>query len=286
MNKLLKLKAISFKKPSEKCDLPHRSPLNPPSLGDFQSYMRQKPLSPQNWGAGGTKVSENLLKIAFLKSSRKDAGFTTFEILISLLIALLFVAVSMQSLVYAMAMKVQAQEKQRANELIQEDIERINRLGSTLTPGATASTTTIATPPYCNPVNTPARAAAPSATPPIPTAIPARTAYENSYAQALWNSLQTSAPSTSNSLKKTLIKKVDSTTGATQTQGKTLALKRFHVSGGSSTAPHRTLKVGYQVWNWNGTTFTNKNNGTITTGDEPIAETYVEIIPDVALRCP
>ena len=230
-----------------------------------------------------------LLKLKKITSG-KDAGFTTFEILISLLIALGFVAVSMQSLVYAMAMKVQAQEKQRANELIQEDIERINRLGSSLakgtpavpaTPatGATPATPAIpAAPPFCNPVAT-------------PTTTPARTAYENGYAQALWNSLQTEAAgtetTTSASLRKTLIKKVDST-GATQSQGKTLALRRFHVSEGSSTAPHRTLKVGYQVWNWDSTNsdFKNKNNGDIDTGDEPIAETYVEIIPDVALQCP
>ena len=63
-----------------------------------------------------------LRQIAVLKTSQKEAGFTTLEILIQLLIALGFVAVSMQSLVYAMAMKVQAQEKQRANELIQEDV--------------------------------------------------------------------------------------------------------------------------------------------------------------------
>ena len=200
--------------------------------------------------------------------SRKEAGFTTFEILISLLIALGFVAVSMQSLVYAMAMKVQAQEKQKANELIQEDIERINQLGSTLPTPPVAST--------CNPVATPA-------------STPSKTAYENGYAQLLWNSLQTaaSADETTTSLTKTLIKKIDSS-GATQSQGKTLGLRRFHVSsiGTNSTAPHRTLKVGYQVWNWNGTNFQNKNNGTIVDGDEPIAETYVEIIPDVALACP
>ncbi len=77
-------------------------------------------------------------------TSRKEAGFTTFEVLISLLIALGFVAVSMQSLVYAMAMKVQAQEKQRANELIQEDIERINRLGSNAALAGTCNATTYA----------------------------------------------------------------------------------------------------------------------------------------------
>jgi hypothetical protein len=46
------------------------------------------------------------------------------------------------------------------------------------------------------------------------------------------------------------------------------------------------LKVGYQIWNWDGTNFLDKNGGTLGAGDEPIAETYVETIPDVALQCP
>ena len=192
---------------------------------------------------------------------KKEAGFTTFEILISLLIALSFVAVSMQTLVYAMAMKVQAQEKQRANELIQEDIARINQLGSTLPTPPVAST--------CNPVATP------SSTPP-------RTAYENGYAKTLWNARNfdpTTPPI------KNIIKKIDSS-GSVSTGGRQLALRLFEVSNGNSTAPHRTLKVGYQVWNWNGTDYTDENGSTNITGDEPIAETYVEIIPDVALQCP
>jgi type II secretory pathway pseudopilin PulG len=192
-------------------------------------------------------------------SSFKDQGFITLEIIISLVIALLFVAVSMQSLVYAMAMKVQAQEKQRANELIQEDIERINRLGNTL--GTEPVITT------CNPVD---------------TTTPTKTAYENSYAKALWDArgFDPTTPPTKN-----LIKKVKSD-GSVDRDGKQLALRLFHISDTTSTFPHRTLKVGYQVWNWNGTSYTDKNGGTRGTGDEPIAETYVEIIPDVALQCP
>jgi type II secretory pathway pseudopilin PulG len=198
-------------------------------------------------------------KIAVLKSSRKESGFTTLEILISLLIALGFVAVSMQSLVYAMAIKVQAQEKQRANELIQEDLERINRLGSTLPTPPVATT--------CNPVGIPA------------------TAYPNGYARLLWNTLQTAAPSTATttSQTKTIIKKIKAN-GSLDTGGKQIGLKRFEIA--NNTAPYRTLRVGYQVWYWNGTTFTNKTGGTPAAGNEPIAETYVEVIPDVALQCP
>lgn len=214
--------------------------------------------------------------------SKKEAGFTTFEILISLLIALSFVAVSMQSLVYAMAMKVQAQERQRANELIQEDIARINQLGSTsLVPPAPAAGDPPAATPVCNPVDTALIPAAPSATPPIPVEIPARTAYENSYAKALWNAIPTATQT------KNVIEKIDSS-GSVIRSGRRLALRRFEVSSttGNSTTPHRTLKVGYQVWNWDGTDYTDENGSTNLTGDEPIAETYVEIIPDVALQCP
>lgn len=195
-----------------------------------------------------------LLLFKFKKvTPRKDAGFTTLEIIISLIIALLFVAVSMQSLVYAMAMKVQAQEKQRANELIQEDIERINRLGSTL--GTAPVTTT------CNSTN-----------------------YAGGYAAALFNIIPTTTQT------KTIIKKIKSLDGSVETGGKQLALQRVPANitdaTANSTTPHRTLKVGYKVWNWDGTNFKDKNGGNVGTGDEPIAETYVEIIPDAALRCP
>lgn len=184
------------------------------------------------------------------KTSPKEAGFSTLEILISLIIALLFVALTMQSLVYSMAMKVQAQEKQKANELIQEDIERINQLGSTLAAGTAGNR------PFCNP-----------------------TSYEDGYASALWNLLPLATQT------KTVIKKVKSD-GSVDTGGKQLALRRFHVSSTINSHPYRTLRVGYQVWNWNGSNYTNQIGGTITANDEPIAETYVEIIPDVALQCP
>jgi type II secretory pathway pseudopilin PulG len=181
---------------------------------------------------------------------QKEAGFSTLEILISLIIALLFVALTMQSLVYAMAMKVQAQEKQRANELIQEDVERLNQLSSTLpTPPVTAT---------CN-----------SAT------------YPNGYGQLLWNALPLATQT------KTIIKKIKSD-GSVDTGGKQIALERFHVSStaGNSDFPHRTLRIKYKVWNWNGSNYTNRTGGTLVARDQPIAETYVEVIPDVALQCP
>ncbi|MEM8672719.1 MAG: hypothetical protein AAGF83_02430 [Cyanobacteria bacterium P01_G01_bin.67] len=181
------------------------------------------------------------------RKKNQESGFITFEVIISILIALAFVAVSMQSLVFAMAMKVQAQEKQRANQLIQEDIERINQLGS--------NTGLVAT---CN-----------------------ANAYVNGYAQALWATLPVGVQT------KNIIEKIESD-GSVGTGGKQLALRRFHVSStaNNSTFPHRTLKVGYQVWDWVGGAYVNSNGTALAAGDQPIAETYVEIIPDVALQCP
>ena len=59
-----------------------------------------------------------------------ESGFITLEILVSIFIASAFLAVSMQSLVYAMALKIQALEKNRANELITEQLERASQLGN------------------------------------------------------------------------------------------------------------------------------------------------------------
>ena len=199
-------------------------------------------------------------KLLRLNHRKKDQGFTTLEILISIIIALAFVSVTMQSFVLAMAMKVQAQEKQRANQLIQEDLELISEL-STIIPAEELSLT----PPHtfaqkCN-------------------AIPAgggAVDYDEGFAQDLWNELQNEKPDGDASLSVKLLKKADGTE-----VGNSLTLTRTNVSAGdptatpaiavSSVAPHRTLKINYQVAD-------NDNN--------VIAERYVEVIPDVALRCP
>lgn len=59
------------------------------------------------------------------KKSQSDSGFGLLEVLVAALITFFFVIGSMQALVLATAMRVQAQEKQRANQLIQEHIELI-----------------------------------------------------------------------------------------------------------------------------------------------------------------
>lgn len=66
----------------------------------------------------------NINKI-YAKKAQSNQGFTLLEVLVAMLIATFFVIGSMQALVLATALRVKAQESQRANQLIQEDIEVI-----------------------------------------------------------------------------------------------------------------------------------------------------------------
>ena len=179
------------------------------------------------------------LLICRLKTSSKEKGFITLEILISLLIATAFLAVAMQSLVYAMAIKVQAQEKQRANQLITENLEMANELANRS--GITGS---------CDPAN-----------------------YDSGYGDGLWDAIVADSTPTTISL-------------LSDGGGRQLALERTPLGAGSSNAPHRILKIRYEVWNWDGTNFLDRAGNIKDAADKPIAENYVEIIPDVALACP
>ncbi|MGB5636183.1 MAG: hypothetical protein WBM44_02875 [Waterburya sp.] len=186
---------------------------------------------------------------------KKESGFITLEVVVSMILGLAFLAVSLQSIGYALAIKVQAQEKQRANELIQEDIERISQLGSNTALGGT-----------CNPAN-----------------------YAGGYAQALWDALEPNPPSAENPPPTKTLSKSIKADGSDNGKGDILALQRFHFNDAvTNRAPFRTLKVAYRVWTWDAdnSQFTDKN-GNIPDGEDfPISETFVEVIPDVALSCP
>ncbi|MEM7593321.1 MAG: hypothetical protein AAF383_17700 [Cyanobacteria bacterium P01_A01_bin.83] len=193
---------------------------------------------------------EKLLKFNYRKAY--DQGFSILEVLVSILVALAFVSFSLQSFVLGLAIKVQAQEKQRANQLIQEDLERLSELASIIAEDHTNK---------CNPVAT-------AAVPPDP----ARTAYQNGYAWDLWNDINAVGQPTVNLL-------VASDGAET---GKKLGLIRTQINDLTdpspvSDAPYRVLKINYQVQEL--------DNADNPIGDV-IAERYVEVVPDVALRCP
>ena len=187
----------------------------------------------------------------------QNNGFITLEILVGIIIALAFVAVSLQTLVYAKYIQVTAIEDKRADELIQEDIENVNNLALAISdPDGDCKATT----------------------------------YNNGYAKALWDDLEPNAPSSANppptkSLSKLV--KTDPFTGSVTIteEGKTFGLKRTHVSLNRATAPYKTLKIYYEVKEWDGNDFDINNDGR-DVDDDVIADRYVEVIPDVALECP
>ena len=166
------------------------------------------------------------MQILFKLINKKslDRGFTTLEVLISIIIALAFVSVTMQSFVLALGMKIQAQEKQRANQLIQEDLERLSDLASLIRADHANK---------CNPLPT--------------TTAPTKTAYENGYAQALWDEIvKDKEPKTQLNNFKT---------------SKTLKLKRTHVyddkvPSPTSDAPYQTLQIKYRVHDSDDSTIT------------------------------
>ena len=173
--------------------------------------------------------------------SPQEKGFITLEILVAILIASGFLAVAMQSLVYAMAVKVQAQEKQRSAQMITKDIEIANQLANNSGLGGD-----------CN-----------------------ATDYDDGYAKKLWDKLEDE-----NGEQPTISLLADG-------GGRQLALEREHVSLADSQVPHRTLKIRYKAW-WglDDGNFLDIDGTERTPTDEPITETYVEIIPDAALACP
>lgn len=234
-------------------------------------------------------------KINFkVPKNSQNTGFITLEVIISIIIALAFVAVSLQTLVYAKYMQVAASEKKRADELIQEDIEQLNSIANgNILDSRLASILTDNNTNICSATN-----------------------YNSGYAQGLWyaftnqdyngdsiysspiidwidrdedgevdigefdididpmndgNTINTNPNYEANPTKR-LLSKVNAD-GSITSEGTTLTLNRTHISNnsGSSDPPHKTIKIYYRV--------TNSNN-------ELVADRYVEVIPDVALECP
>ncbi|MDJ0901166.1 MAG: hypothetical protein QNJ55_20390 [Xenococcus sp. MO_188.B8] len=151
-----------------------------------------------------------------LQSQRKktlpDKGFLTLEIIIATLVAFAFLMSSLQALVLGMYLKVQAQEDQRANQLIQEDIEAFASLSSTLNLDLNTN---------CDPID-----------------------YNTSYAFGLWNSFDDTGTTAVYEPDEPVIISLLSGGG-----GAELTLNRTHVSAINGTAPFRTLGIYYQVRN-------------------------------------
>lgn len=180
------------------------------------------------------------------KKNSPNKGFLTIEIIVATIVAFGFLMFSLQALAVAMLMKLQAQQDQRADNLIQEDIERIGGLSSSLTLGLDAQLAAN-----------------------LPTACNVDD-FDDGYAFALLDSIPAEFVNGAPALDTSLVTGV---VGGVQ-----LRLSRTALDG-DSVAPHRTLGIYYRVMS--------SNNNAFDDGDDvEVANRYVEIIPDEALRCP
>ena len=75
-----------------------------------------------------------ILTRLLLKQPKSQSGFTLIEVLVASLMVVFFVVGSMQALALSVAIRVKAQERQRADQLIQEDIEAVRLAAENMAP--------------------------------------------------------------------------------------------------------------------------------------------------------
>lgn len=212
------------------------------------------------------------LKILSQLKSQPNQGFTILEAIAAILISLGFVLTSLQAIVIATAFRVKVQEKQLATQLIQEEIDNLKSQGNALNCVEVSPATT---PPTCddpidyNPVLSRCTA----------------TQYSDGYAQALWTAY-TGSTSYAAEPAKTI-------SGNRRVGLRRLSEDLFAAStpddydnGASlptSIIPHSSLKIWYEVREWDGETTDGSN---LDLSGDAIATDYIEITPNAALQCP
>jgi Tfp pilus assembly protein PilV len=197
-----------------------------------------------------------MLKLIFLKTKKnqQDQGFAMLEVIVAGLIAFLFIYGSLQAMVMATVMRVQALEKERANELIQEDKEAIQALASSFTVPAAANISSLCYPQSGDPAT-------------------------NGYAEQFRIAANIPYPVTNQPPVQT--KQVLNSTTDT-TKGRTIGLFRTGVTIGAY--PYKALTINYQVQRVDAS-----NNPVIDPNtNQPviIATDTLEVVPNVALQCP
>jgi type II secretory pathway pseudopilin PulG len=246
--------------------------------------------------------------------SESNSGFSLFEVIVSILMASTFVAIGMQTLVLASFLRVRAQEKAEATLWVQDDMETIKSAGKTYaittlsangalndatisvsnaSDFSTGSTIKLAGNPAIYTVNSisgntlaiaPGLAQAHDASNPAENSVSATQRCNASIASAGWASgfrdkIQPSNP----------------TSTFSSTKNFSASNKTYHIYRDMAIrnqAPFNVLELRYQVVEEGKTvnTTNNPNSAGVPHASDPddrqIAQTYAEIIPNVALQCP
>ena len=184
-----------------------------------------------------------------------------------MLIALGFVATSLQAIVIATAFRVKAHEKELATQLIQEEIENIKWMANTLDQ-------------------------VPNTNPPRYNVVLSRctaTEYSDGYAQALWTAY-TSQPQPSTKIiagnNRVGLRRLSEDLFPGDTPNNYNKDTDPPTSFPTSNAPYNSLKIWYEVRGRNAL-----NTDFVGDTDDPydreiIATDYIEITPNASLQCP
>lgn len=226
------------------------------------------------------------------KAPLPSSGFSLVEVIVGMLIAMLFVASSMQLMVYAMLLQTQGREMSTTKSWIQEDIEQIRSLAAGYkSTQLTAPTTLAATTINVEWVDgfasgdtlrigsdpTPYSVTAVSTTPAQLTLNPAISAVQASGGNVIAINM-CNATTAAFGFAQALRTELPSLVASTRTiGGQTYTLIRGGPGGSTipvvaNTPPYHILQLNYHVVPQGST--------------NPVAVLDTEVIPDAALKCP
>ncbi len=187
-----------------------------------------------------------ILKTLNQKTLETDRGFTVFEVLVAALISFMFVVGSLQAMVFATVLRVQAQEQALSVQGIQEDIEALRATANNLAADNS----------LCDAANF-------------------ADGYANAVLAQYFGDVNYAANANSYTLEQPFL-------GYTMRLNRDFLGDGRDLDGNTgnaadtaeSTAPHKILKVRYVV------------QAIKDSGIEEVTEHYAEIIPNAALQCP
>jgi type II secretory pathway pseudopilin PulG len=203
-------------------------------------------------------IYKRQLKIKTAKAHDADAGFTLIEVILAAIILMAFVAISAQSIVLSQFIRIKAQERARANQAIQEDVELLRLISadnSSINPNAKTCAATTANTGYANSLQT--------------NFTTFKTSYSSTYG-AIDNSFTSENVSFSSNNFNYRIR----------------LRRQIETSTNDSSINFKALRIRYRVETTKKSANSNAFNIECNYSNNCVLDDYIEVIPNVALRCP
>jgi prepilin-type N-terminal cleavage/methylation domain-containing protein len=201
-------------------------------------------------------------KTKVARNNDSDSGFTLIEVVIAALILMAFVAISAQSILLSSYVRVKAQERSKANQAIQEDIEILRLIGSSnpnLSPNANRCAAENFASGYANDLQT--------------AFFSMKASYASGYDAASFASEEFSFAQTSSFSQNNFNYKIR-------------LRRRIESDSRDSSINYKALRIRYRAETTKKAADPNAFNNDCNYSNNCILDDYIEVIPNVALRCP